>query len=223
MEKVLLAGNGITAQILCQYLNRDSRYDVVGLTVEESFLGKGVIDCYPEVGISEASTIFPPETHSIIMAIGYNDLNRTRERMFFQLKALGYQIETYIHPDARVFTDNIIGEGSVILPGAVIEPCVQLGVNTMVWSNVTLAHHCIVGDHCWVATGAVVSGQASVLHNSFLGVNCTVVNDITVEKFNIIGADAMISRDTKPQSVYLSRSAEKFRYLSEDYAKHFGI
>lgn len=223
MKKIFVAGNAITAEILCAYLRQDSRYEVTGFTVDDEFVAQGGIGGYRTVGLSEVANTFTNDTHRVIMAVGYNDLNRTREAMFTKLKAMGYGVETYIHPDARVYTDQPVGEGSVVLPGAVIEPYAQVGANTMVWSNVTLAHHSSVGDHCWVAAGTVVSGQAKVLRNTFLGVSCTVVNAITVGEFNVVGAGALISRDTKPHSVHLARSAEPFRYSSEDYVKHFGI
>lgn len=223
MKKILLAGNAITAEILCAYLQQDARYEVAGFTVDDEFVAQGLIGGYRTVGLSEATDAFQPGTHSVIMAVGYNDLNRTRETMFYRLKAMGYAVETYIHPDARVYTDDSLGEGSVVLPGAVIEPCARVGANTMVWTNVTLAHHSSVDDHCWVAAGTVVSGQAKVLRNTFLGVSCTVVNAVTVGEFNVVGAGALITRDTKPHSVHLARSAEPFRYPSEDYVKHFGI
>ena len=223
MKKIVLAGNAITAEILFAYLRSDARYEVAGLTVDDEFVAQGGIDGYRTVGLSSVRNEFSPDTHHVIMAVGYNDLNRTRETMFGHLKAMGYGIETYIHPDARVYTDQPIGEGSVVLPGAVVEPHARVGANTMVWCNASLAHHSSVDNHCWVATGAVVSGQAMVMHNCFLGVSCTVVNAVTVGEFNIVGASALITRDTKPNSVHLARSAEPFRCSAEDYVKHFGI
>lgn len=223
MKKILLAGNAITAEILFAYLQHDARYEVAGFTVDDEFVAQGGIGGYRTVGLSEVAGVFSHESHHVIMAMGYNDLNRSRETMFERLKDMGYGVETYIHPDARVYSNHPVGEGSVVLPGAVIEPHAQVGANTMVWSNVTVAHHSSVGDHCWVAAGTVISGQAKVERNTFLGVGCTVVNAITVGEFNVIGAGALISRDTKSHSVHLARSAEPFRYSSEDYVKHFGI
>ena len=223
MKKILLAGNAITGGILSAYLRRDPRYEVAGFTVDDEFVAQGGVGGYRTIGLSEAISAFSPDTHRIIMAMGYSDLNRSRETMFGRLRAMGYRIETYIHPDARVYTEQPVGEGSVVLPGAVIEPHARVGTNTMVWSNVTLAHHSSVDDHCWVAAGTVLSGQAKVFRNTFLGVGSTVVNAVTVGEFNIVGANALISRDTKPHSVHLARSAEPFRYSSEDYVKHFGI
>lgn len=223
MKKILLVGNGVTSEILYEYLSSDPRYEIAGLTVDDEFLDKSFLCGCRIVGFTEVTSAFSVDTHRVIMAMGYNDLNRTRETMFFRIKAMGYSVERYIHPHARIYTNNPLGEGCVVLPGAVIEPHARVGANTMLWSNVTLGHHSSVGDHCWVAAGSVISGNAKVLHNTFLGVSSTVVNDVTVGEFNVVGASALITRDTNPHSVYLARSAEPFRYSSEDYNKHFGV
>jgi sugar O-acyltransferase (sialic acid O-acetyltransferase NeuD family) len=222
-QDIILAGNAITAQILHEYLGSDPRYRVVGLTVDEAFISGGTLGDVPSAPMAGVASIFPPSACRVVMAIGYNDLNRVRESAFERLKGMGYAIETYVHPEARVHTRVPLGEGSVVLPGAVIEPHATVGANAMVWCNVTLAHHCSVAEHCWIASGTVISGQATILRNTFVGVNATIVNEVTVGEYNIIGAAALISKDTKPRSVHLARSAEPLRYSSEDYVKHFGV
>jgi len=223
MQKVILAGNAVTADILYSYLRADSRYEVVGLTVDDEYLTQGGVEGVPSVGLTQVLERFPPQSCSVVMAVGYNDLNRVRESMFLRLKEMGYTIVTYVHPDARVYTRHPLGEGCVVLPNAVIEPHAQVGANSMIWCNVTLAHHSSVAENCWIAAGTVLSGQAKVLRNSFVGVSATVVNEVTVGEYNIIGAAALITKNTKPSSVHLARSAEPFRYSSEDYVKHFGV
>jgi hypothetical protein len=153
MTKIILAGNAITADILYSYLRGDLRYEVLGQTVDDEFLSLGGIDGLKSVGLSQVTDVFPPEQFRVIMAAGYSDLNRVRESLFKRLKGMGYVIETYVHPDARVYTAHTLGEGSVVLPAANIEPHAWVGANTMVWCNVTLAHHCNVAENCWVAAG----------------------------------------------------------------------
>lgn len=223
MKKIVLAGNSITADILYSYLKRDSRYEVVAATVDDEFLAAGGLYEVRSVPFSRLASEFPPSDVSIIMAMGYNDLNRSRASLFERLRDLGYTLETFVHPDARVYTEQAIGEGSIVLPGAVVEPHAKVGSNTMVWCNATLAHHCTVGDNCWVASGAVISGQAVIGRNAFVGVNATVVNKINVGELNVIGAGALITKDTKADSVHLARSAEVWRYSAEDYVKFFGV
>lgn len=223
MKKVVLAGNATTADILNCYLAMDKRYMVVGLTVDDDFLQKGGIKGLETIALSRLSDIHDPKDCVVIMAMGYDNLNCSRESMYFRLKGMGYTIETYVHPDAGIYTDQPLGEGCVVLPSAVIEPHVHLGENCMVWCNVTLAHHSIVEGHCWIASGAVISGQAKVMRNTFIGVNATVVNEVVIGEYNVIGGGALVTKSTKGSSVHLARSAEQIRFSSQDYVKYIGV
>jgi sugar O-acyltransferase (sialic acid O-acetyltransferase NeuD family) len=223
MKKVILAGNAITADILNEYLLQDPRYEVIGLTVDDEYVNQGGIEGVETVPLSKLQQRYDVADYVIIMAVGYNGLNRNREALFDRVKDMGYTVETYIHPDAKIYTESPLGEGSVVLANAVLEPHAKLGADTLVWCNTTLAHHSEVGDHCWIASGSVISGHAVVKNNVFLGVNATVVNKVIVGEFCIIGGGALITKSTKASSVHLARSAEELRFTSEDYDKHFGI
>lgn len=223
MIKVLLAGNATTADILSSYLVEDDRYELIGLVVDDEYVDSGGVDGYESTAFSTLEQVHRPNDCRVIMAMGYNDLNQPRESMFSRLKEKGFGIETYVHPDARVYTQYPLGEGCVVLPAAVLEPHVTLGENTMVWCNATLAHHSKVAAHCWIASGAVISGHAQVAKNSFIGVNATVVNEVVINEYNIVGGGALITKNTKLSSVHLARSGEELRFSSQDYAKHFGV
>lgn len=223
MKPILLAGVGITAQIMLQYLKTDARYKVIGATADDEFLGGAKIDSVPIVPFSQLTKKISPRDCSVIMAMGYADLNRARESMFNRLKEIGFGIETYLHTDARVFSDQALGEGCVALAFAVVEPHATVGANTMIWCNTTLAHHSSIAENCWIASGAVVSGQTKISRNTFVGVNATITNSLTVAEYNIIGGGALITKNTKPSTVHLARSAEVIRFTSQDYVKHFGV
>lgn len=217
MKKIILAGNAITADILNSYLALDARYQVLGLTVDDEYLHQGGIVGRESIALSRLKEIHAPQDCAVIMAMGYSDINRSRESMFLRLKEMGYRIETYVHPDAKIYTQHPLGEGCAVLPSAVLEPHVRLGANSMVWANTTLAHHCSVAANCWVASGAIISGSATVKRNSFIGVNATIVNDVVVEEYCVIGAGALITRSTRPSSVHLARSGEEHRFTSQEY------
>lgn len=223
MKKLILAGNAVTARILNSYLAHDKRYQVTGLTVDDEFVNKEGIAGLESIPLSRLSEMRRPEDCSVVMAMGYGDINRSRESMFNRLKQAGYTIETYIHPDARIYSEHPLGEGCVIMPSTVIEPNVIVGANSMIWANVILAHDSSMAENCWVASGAVVSGKARVRRNCFIGVNATVVNDVTVDEYCIIGAGALITRNTKPSSVHLARSGEEHRFSSQDYVRFTGF
>lgn len=223
MKKVILAGNASTADVLNYYLAKDQRYKVIGATTDDEYVDDGGVQGMATFALSALKESVNKNDCVVIMAMGYNDLNRSRESMYKRMKEMGFHIETYVHPDAGIYTEHPLGDGSVVLPAAVIEPHVRIGANTMVWCNVTVAHHSSVAEHCWIASGTVISGQAKIERNCFVGVNATVVNKVSVREYNIIGGGTLITKDTKPYSVHLARSGEETRFSSRDYDKYFGV
>lgn len=223
MQNIILAGNAVTAQILYSYVEDDARYTIVGCVVDDAYVESGSFSAVPCVGLSAVAEKFAPGETRVLMAMGYDQVNAVRQNMFERLKALGYVMETYIHPKANVFTKNPLGEGSLIMPGALIEPGAVVGANCLIWGNVVVAHDAVVEDHCWLAAGAVVSGMAKVGRASFVGVNATIANKVEVGERNIVGGAAFISKCTKANAVYLARSGEPFRCTAEEYAKYFGV
>jgi len=223
MKRIILIGNGITAEILYKYLEFDNRYEVVAFAVEKKFIKENYLFNKEVIDIEKLPDKFDKNSYSVIMAIGYSELNRTRERLFSIIKDFGYQIERYIHPDAKVFNGYDIGEGSIVLANSTIEPFAKIGKNSVIWTNCVVAHHSKIGDNCWIASGSVISGNAKVENNSFLGVNSTIIDNIRVAEFNIIGAGAMVSKNTKTKEVYLIGNASKHRFDAINYVKYFGI
>lgn len=223
MRRIVLAGNAVTAEIVYRYLLGDARYEVAAFMVDDAYVDQGSSFPLPTIGLSQLAGNLPPDRHAIVMAMGYSNVNADRRSMFERLKAMGYAIETYIHPQAMIHTTFPIGEGCLVLPGALVEPEVRLGANTVVWGNVTISHHSVVGSHAWIASGAVVSGNARIGDQCFIGVNATIVNAVTVGEQVVVGAGALITKDVRPSTVHLARSAEQIRFNAQDYAKHFGV
>lgn len=222
MQKILIIGNGITADILYQYLKLDGRYQVVGFAIDANYIADDKKFDLPVIPIQDVINTFPPDSHKAIVAIGYSNLNKLRAEFFFKIKDFGYQVETYIHSMAGVFNDRKeIGEGCIVLPGTVIEPYVVLAENTFIWANCVIGHHAQIDSNCWIASGSVVAGEAKVGANSFLGINASIANQVKIGAYNIIGSNTSIQKDTANNQVYLSGQGDKHRFSAEDYAQYY--
>jgi sugar O-acyltransferase (sialic acid O-acetyltransferase NeuD family) len=221
MKKIIIIGNEIGAKTLYGYLNNDDRYQVVAFSVDKEYITEKQLYGLPVIPIGDLISNYSTTIFSIVLGLGYKNLNRNREQMFVKIKEMGYAIETYIHPTAVILNDNNIGEGSMIFAGSVVEPFTKIGKNTLVWANCVIAHNAEVGDNCWIASQTIISGEARVCKNVFLGINCTICNNVTIADNNIIGASTLISKCTQPNEVYLSRMGEKHRFDAENYAKFY--
>lgn len=98
-----------------------------------------------------------------------------------------------------------IGEGSVVMPGAIIGNGVQIGMNTIIHPNVVIMDHCIVGNNVIIQSGTVVGSDAfyynkktarEVHYKKMLSGGRVVIED-SVE----IGANCTIDRGVSGDTV----------------------
>lgn len=107
-----------------------------------------------------------------------------------------------------VSTTAIIGEGTVIQPGAFVGKHVVIGKNCLIHANVSIYDHCLIGDNVIIHSGSVIgsdgfyfkrrpayhdkliSGGRVILEDSVeIGANCTIDRGVT--------ADTVIGQGTK--------------------------
>jgi sugar O-acyltransferase (sialic acid O-acetyltransferase NeuD family) len=221
MQSVIIIGNSITAEVLHSLMSKDERYKVEGFAVDKEFISEDKFQGLGVVDIKDIPNLFDKSEIKIVLAVGYKNQNKNREKIYNRILDSGYEIISYIHKDAIVHTEDI-GNGCVLMPGAVVDPCCKIGNNTVIWSNAICAHHSTVGDNCWIGSGSVLSGQVKVGSNTFIGVGAIIVNEVVVGDYNIIGAGALITRCTNADEVFLTKAGEKIPFNSKEYAKTYG-
>jgi acyl-[acyl carrier protein]--UDP-N-acetylglucosamine O-acyltransferase len=97
-----------------------------------------------------------------------------------------------------------------------IQPFVEIGSNVTLWSGNHIGHDTIIEDHCFISSHVVVSGHVHIHEYSFIGVNATLRNSITIAPETLVGAGAIIMRDTVARGVYLPQRAELFPKKSDE-------
>jgi UDP-3-O-[3-hydroxymyristoyl] glucosamine N-acyltransferase len=53
-----------------------------------------------------------------------------------------------------------IGEGSIIMPGAIVGNHVYIGTNTIIYPNAVIMDHCIIGNNVVIQSGTVIGSDA---------------------------------------------------------------
>lgn len=116
-------------------------------------------------------------------------------------------------PSQKTISDTAtIGEGSMVMPGAIIGNHVQIGKDTMIYPNAVIMDHCVIGNNVIIQSGTVIgsdafyynkkttraihykkmlSGGRVVIEDSVeIGANCTI--DRGVSGDTVIGAGTKI-------------------------------
>ena len=218
-KKIVIFGPGDFGQVVHFYLTHDSPYKVVAFTAHKDKIKNRELFGLPVIPFEDLEKQYPPSEYSMFIAIPYTNLNQTRAKVFEEAKQKGYQLISYINSRAVVWEDVEIGENCFILENNVIQPYVKIGDDVIIWSGNHIGHHSIIKNHCFIASHVVISGKVTIEPYCFLGVNSTIRDGINIASKNVIGAAAVILKDTKENEVYTNDSTKLLKIKSEDLKK----
>jgi len=214
-KRAIIFGTGSFAELVHFYLTHDSEYEVKAFTVSRDYLEKESLFDLPVIAFDEIEKQYPPAENHMFIAIGYVNLNKTRERFYNLAKQKGYKLISYISSKATVWTKRI-GDNCFIFEDNTIQPFVNIGNNVILWSGNHIGHHSTIEDHVFIASHVVVSGHCRIKSHTFIGVNATIRDGVTIEKKNVIGASALILKNTNENEVYAAKRTDLFPKKSSE-------
>ena len=215
MSKVVIFGTGSFAEVAQFLLERDSEHEVVAFTVHESYVTQREIAGLPVVPFEQLADQFPPDAFAMLVAVGYKNVNQLRASIYAEAKSKGYQLISYVSSRCTNWGQSI-GDNCFIFEDNTIQPFVTIGNNVTLWSGNHIGHDATIEDHCFITSHVVVSGYVRIGTRSFIGVNATLRNSITIAPRTLIGAGAIIMKDTKPNEVYMPERAKLFAKSSDE-------
>jgi sugar O-acyltransferase (sialic acid O-acetyltransferase NeuD family) len=212
---LIIFGAGDIAELAHFYFRHDdSAHRPVGFVVDGAYLKETSFRGLPVVAFEEAITAFPPANHRGFVALSYAKVNALRGEKCAAMEAAGYKLASYISSRATVFDGFAAGPNAFILEDNTIQPFARVGRNVTMWSGNHIGHHSVIEDDVFITSHVVVSGGVKVGRRSFLGVNATLRNHITIGERCVIGAGALLLNDAEPEGVYMGSASERSRVPS---------
>jgi len=218
-KKLIIVGNGATADIAYEYFTYDSDFEVVGFSVEKDFRNSQSYKNLPIVDFEDIHSSFSPKNHFIYVAISFNQFNRLRTRFYNASKDRGYSIASYISSKAFVWQNVVIGENCFIFENNTVQPFVNVGNNVTLWSGNHIGHHSKISDNCFISSEVVVSGFCEVGKNCFIGVNSTIADNVKIGEDNWIGPGLTILKDTENNLIFGSANAQPSKIPAKKFFK----
>ena len=218
MDKLVIFGTRAYAEIAHYYFARQSPYKVVAFTVDEQYIDESTYCGLPVVPFNEIQRNHSPGEHDMFVAVGHQELNKQRESKAEEVEANGYRLASFISPKADVADDLRVGPNSMVMEYSVIQPFVEIGRNSVIWSATRMGFHARVGNHCWVVS-ALFGERVFIGDHSFVGLNATIAPKVNIGKANVIGAGTLILKDTQDNQVYRERTSELSKVPSHQLRK----
>ena len=193
--KILLVGASGHARVIIDAIERAGDHQIVGL-VAEDHAGQRTFFGYPLLGgLAVLATVFAGHNaEALIAAVGDNDKRAVVVRRASDILP-ATPFATCIHPSAQIGRCVEIGEGTVVMAGAVINSGTQVGRHCIVNTSARVDHDSVLGDFVSVAPGATLGGNVHVGEYSAISLGANVIHGITIGHDTVIGAGAVVVRD----------------------------
>ena len=207
MKEVLLFSTNELAQRINYYIeNGDSvtPMTVKGFVVDDTYYSENMLDGKIIYRYSEAKEKFLGEV-SMLVCIGYKNMNENRKNIFQRLQAEGWDISNYISKKSTI-ESNDMGIGNIFLGRSSFGFKSRLG-NGNIFDKGSLSHHSVAGDFnfftCDIAGGNITIGDCC-----FFGMNSCLKDGISIHDKTLVGASCYLGRSTiKPGICYMAPRA----------------
>ncbi len=194
-KKLIIFGLKHYAQIMYEYFSQGDEFEVVGFCSYKEFITQEKLLNLPVYDFEYVTKNFSPQEYYFFVAIGYENLNETRQKIYHEFKKLNYKAASYISKNAFVWQNAKLGEHIFIAEGSVLQPFVEIGNNIVIWPNCTIGHHSKLKDHSFIAAGTNFGGCCEFGENSFCGIGAIISEYVKVENGCFISHGAKIDKN----------------------------
>lgn len=99
------------------------------------------------------------------------------------------------HPSAIISPTATIGEGTVVMQGAIIQTEAKIGKHCIINTRASIDHECVIEDFVHVAPGCTFSGKVHIGSGSWIGIGTTIIQGVKIGKNCFIGAGSVVTTD----------------------------
>lgn len=158
----------------------------------------GIIDIGPRVGermfrhqiIGTDEDIGPLAARGMTFLITIGQIKNPDRRvaLYEKVKASDGKLASIISPLAYVSPRAELGQGTIVMHGAIVNCGAKVGDNVIVNSKALIEHDAEVGDHCHISTAAIVNGGVTVGSRTFVGSNAVLHHGARVPAGHVVAA-----------------------------------
>jgi sugar O-acyltransferase (sialic acid O-acetyltransferase NeuD family) len=191
MPKLLVVGAGGHGKVVADTAYEEGRWDKIAF-LDDRYPKLNVSLLWPVLGKLEQAQVFLKEYSDVAVAVGNN---RLRVELIDRFSKVGFLLPAIVHPSAFVSRSAVIGAGSVLFAQAAVNAGAKIGIGSIVNTGATIDHDCIVADGVHISPGAHLAGTVKVGKCSWLGIGCSVIQQLSIGENVLVGAGAVIIKN----------------------------
>ncbi len=189
--KLLIAGAGGHGKVVADAAARRGNCSSIAF-LDDRFPDLMSVGDWPVVGRLADLPGFSGRFDACVPAFGEP---RLRLRILDEARAAGFELPVLVHPSATLARRVRVGEGTVVLAGAVVNIDASVGRGCIINSGAVVEHDCILGEGVHVCPGACIAGEVRIGRCSWIGIGASVIQRVTIGNCVTVGAGAVCVRD----------------------------
>jgi sugar O-acyltransferase (sialic acid O-acetyltransferase NeuD family) len=201
---LILIGAGGHAASCIEIIESQGAYKIEGLIGSSSERGARRFG-YQVIGCDHDLANYVSDIPFALVAIGSIRSPRKRIRMIERVCEIGFQLPTVIASTAYVSQHAVIGLGSIIMHGVVVNSGADVGANCIINTNSLIEHEVTIRKFSHVSTSVVINGGATVGSASFIGSGCIIRDGVTIGDNCFIGMGQKVWSDLPDQQRLVER------------------
>lgn len=147
------------------------------------------------------------QTHDFIITVGNIKDTNLRRQIAQKITTANGCLTTIIAKTAHVSQFAKLGDGTVVLHGAMVNAGALIGQNCIINTLTNIEHDAIIGDFCHISTGAMVNGDCTVGEDTFLGSQSVMLNGSKIPNGCVIAAGSFVRKTILERGVYAGNPA----------------
>ena len=199
-NSLLLIGAGGHAEACIDVIEYEKKYKIFGILGLKKEKGKFIFNKYKVIGIDEDLAELSKKIENALITVGQIKSADIRLKIFNKLKKLKFSLPIIKSPYSVVSRHSQIGEGTLIMHGAIVGPKVKIGKNCIINSNSLIEHGSIIGDNTHIATSVTINGNVKVGSNTFIGSKTAIKQKVIIGKNSIIEMGQVIFKNCPANS-----------------------
>lgn len=196
---ILLVGAGGHARACIDVIEQEGRYAIAGLVGMPDEIGEVVLG-YPVLGGNDDLPSLRERCPNALVTLGQIKSPEPRIQLYSLLERLGFALPTVVSPMAHVSRHASLGQGSIVMHGAIVNASARVGRNCILNSRALVEHDAVIEDHCHISTGVLVNGGARVGAGSFVGSGSVLREGITLGERCLVGMGLAVRKSHPAQS-----------------------
>ena len=191
VRKLVIVGAGGHAKVVLEVLRAMGGFEVVGL-VDPAPATPEVLG----VKVLGGDEVLPGlRSQGVEAAVAALGSNRVRERVGDGLRAMGFALPAAIHPSALVSPSARVGEGAVVMAGAILGTLAEVGEFAIINTGAIVEHDNRIGRAAHVAPGVSLAGTVRVGNRALVGVGSAVRPGVRIGADATVGAGSSVVAD----------------------------